>query len=293
MKRVEILARAAIAALLAVGTAQGAVLQTDDFQVDQEGWGWASGGSVPWDWLPNGGPAGDGDGFLQFLSGSFGSNQNLAAINNTANWAGDYLSIGAEKVTVDFMVSPESDPLALRIILFGPDSNSERWSSTDAAQVPNDGVWRSYEFSLAEEDFTYVTGGTPFLPADFNLNGEVEAGDLTTWESSFGVDNGADANFDGQSDGADFLQWQRDFGATAFTDLMGGVIQFMFRHNPEPDFRGTNVNAQAGMDNVALVGPTNAAAATANVPEPGALGLLLCGGVLALLRARRTARATA
>lgn len=284
-------ARIAVLFSLCAGSARGAVLQMDDFEVDNEGWGFFTGGAVAWDVVPDGGPTGAGDGFLQFSAGSLGSNQNLAAVNGSENWSGDFLSVGAEKVTVDFMVSPESDPVDLRLILFGPTSNSDRWSSTTVAQVPNDGVWRSYEFSLAEEDFIYVTGGTPFVTADFNLNGKVEVGDLTTWETSFGIDDGADANFDGVSDGTDFLQWQRRFGDSAFTRLLGSVTQVMFRHNPEPMFGGTFVNALAGMDNVALVGPTNAAAAATGVPEPGALGLLTCC-VLTWMAVRRVSQPT-
>jgi len=47
--------------------------------------------------------------------------------------------------------------------------------------------------------------------ADFDVDGDVDADDLTLWEAAFGVTNGADADLDGDSDGADLLIWQREF----------------------------------------------------------------------------------
>ena len=52
-----------------------------------------------------------------------------------------------------------------------------------------------------------------FSPADFNLDGLVNADDLSRWQTAYGVDNTADADGDGDTDGADFLVWQREMGA--------------------------------------------------------------------------------
>ena len=49
--------------------------------------------------------------------------------------------------------------------------------------------------------------------ADFDDDGDVDAGDLATWNANFGsaaTDATGDANGDGLADGADFLQWQRE-----------------------------------------------------------------------------------
>src|SRR5690606_36690830 len=51
----------------------------------------------------------------------------------------------------------------------------------------------------------------PSTPGDFNDDGNVDAEDLSRWQSSFGVDDQADADGDNDSDGADFLIWQRNY----------------------------------------------------------------------------------
>jgi hypothetical protein len=53
-----------------------------------------------------------------------------------------------------------------------------------------------------------------YLPADFNDDGLVNAGDLTIWKGAFGVDANGDANGDNVTNGADFLVWQQQFGQT-------------------------------------------------------------------------------
>lgn len=55
------------------------------------------------------------------------------------------------------------------------------------------------------------------IPGDFQLDGDVDAADLTLWKNGYGLAAGAapnngDANADGSVDGADFLLWQRNLG---------------------------------------------------------------------------------
>ncbi len=199
----------------------GAMLHTDDFQTDLSGW--TSGGASV-SRQTTGGPGGGGDGFLHLLP-IFG---NFATFNSSPPWIGDFSTIGAAEVTADMMAAVGSSPLSMRIVLFGPGvspSTSTRWTSTLAVEVPADGVWRNYTFSLGESDLTRVLGvdtyqnlmsgvlrvmlrhdsGTP------DSGGEPVAGDL-------GIDNiklsapvtlAGDLNGDGTVDGADFLIWQR------------------------------------------------------------------------------------
>jgi hypothetical protein len=49
----------------------------------------------------------------------------------------------------------------------------------------------------------------PTSPADFDRDGRFDADDLSLWQASYGVNNGADADGDGDTDGRDFLLWQR------------------------------------------------------------------------------------
>lgn len=56
----------------------------------------------------------------------------------------------------------------------------------------------------------------PTLPGDFNGDGDVDAGDLTTWRTWYAVNANGDADSDGDTDGRDFLLWQRNYtGALA------------------------------------------------------------------------------
>ena len=53
---------------------------------------------------------------------------------------------------------------------------------------------------------------SPFT-ADFDLDGDVDADDLTQWRGDFGLNGLSDADNDGDSDGADFLAWQQQLGS--------------------------------------------------------------------------------
>jgi hypothetical protein len=86
-----------------------------------------------------------------------------------------------------------------------------------------------------------IVASAPSFAGDYNRDGRVDGGDLTTWKGDFGkVEAGlaADGDADGDADGADFLIWQRNFGA-----------------------------------------PPPAVAALGVVPEPGGLGLVAVGGL--------------
>lgn len=94
------------------------------------------------------------------------------------------------------------------------------------------------------------------IPADFNLDGQVDVADLSTWATGFGATNTdfqfGDANLDGQVDVADLSAWATRFGQTA-------------------------------ADFIAPITSLNSATA---IPEPSAL-LLLMGATLSTYRRRR------
>jgi len=68
-------------------------------------------------------------------------------------------------------------------------------------------------------DAQFACGGfvTP-LNADFDGDGDVDGGDLVSWENGFDTSAAGDADKDRDTDGADFLAWQRfytNFGGVA------------------------------------------------------------------------------
>jgi GH35 family endo-1,4-beta-xylanase len=64
-------------------------------------------------------------------------------------------------------------------------------------------------------------------PGDFDGDFDVDAEDLTVWQTSFAVDASADADHDGDTDGTDFLIWKRHLGANFAAAPASAVV-------PEP-----------------------------------------------------------
>lgn len=50
------------------------------------------------------------------------------------------------------------------------------------------------------------------IPADFDLDGDVDGDDLDEWQNAYNTTDIGDADADGDSDGRDFLIWQRQYG---------------------------------------------------------------------------------
>lgn len=74
-------------------------------------------------------------------------------------------------------------------------------------------------------------------PADFDINGIVDASDLATLEAAYGSTAGGDADLDGDTDGADFLILQRDYDGAAPLSALVNV--------PEPSSLGMALLALA------------------------------------------------
>lgn len=71
---------------------------------------------------------------------------------------------------------------------------------------------------LRDIGYTTIIPMPSFSPADFNQDGDVDSGDLLTWQNGYGLNANGDTDSDGDSDGRDFLLWQREYtGPLPFT----------------------------------------------------------------------------
>ncbi|MEO2046112.1 MAG: hypothetical protein ABGX16_06005 [Pirellulales bacterium] len=77
--------------------------------------------------------------------------------------------------------------------------------------------------SFSDFRFAFAPGCSSGLPGDFNCDQRVNDDDLTLWNQSFGLDDGADADGDGDSDGGDFLIWQQNHGTDLNTPALAVV----------------------------------------------------------------------
>jgi hypothetical protein len=213
--------------LFQAGAAGAATLHRDDFTAaGTSGWGGGGAGGQTVARVGTGGPAGGGDAYLQYQS----PGANLAVHNALPAWTGDYDAINAMRISVDARNSVGSDPVALRLVLFGPTSTGNRWTSSQPTIIPADDVWRNFTFSLAQPDLTLVLGSATY---DDLLSGVVQVmlrhdpgepssgGEGVT--ATLGLDNIhlraarqlADFNDDDAISAADFTVWQTSFGAAA------------------------------------------------------------------------------
>lgn len=121
-----------------------------------------SGGADP-TVIPNDGPLGAGDAYLQITStGSVGPGANAATNNIADAWIGNYAAANLRWLLVEMRSPAFSEPLEIRTVLHGPSATGTRYTSVTTEAVPNDGIWRKYEFSLAEADLVRVQGADSY-----------------------------------------------------------------------------------------------------------------------------------
>ncbi len=233
-----------LAALVAIpqlvcGAAGAAVLHSDNFDAaGTSGWsGGALGGQIV-NRQAGGGPQGVGDPFLQLQT----SLSNLAVHNTLSSWTGDYTAAGAARVSVDLMNAVGSGQLSMRLVLFGPTSTGNRWTSSVAQEVPADGVWRTYEFSMTEDAVSLVLGAAtyPAMMADIRQvmlrhdPGTPSSGGSSV-TATLGVDNvrlraaplAGDYNDDGLVDTVDYSVWSAAYGGTGPNAADGNADGFI------------------------------------------------------------------
>jgi len=107
--------------------------------------------------ISSGGPSGANDNYLQSVSeGGIGADSRQV-IFNTVQWIGDYAAAGVVEIGGQFRNSG-STTLFMRIALEGGTGTFSWFSSTQAFQLPADGLWHEASFSISESDLTRLTG---------------------------------------------------------------------------------------------------------------------------------------
>jgi len=152
--------RAAAAVLMLVVT--GLVLAVEPGQVDN----FSDGTVMGWDEgfqspnppvnIPNGGPMGAGDAYLENTSdGGFGAGSRMVMFNN-AQWTGNFNALGIPLTIRAHMANFGAELLLMRVALEG--ANGARYASSAWAVIEADDMWYEVTFDLTESAMTLVEG---------------------------------------------------------------------------------------------------------------------------------------
>ncbi|HEV3410262.1 MAG TPA: hypothetical protein VG095_08200 [Chthoniobacterales bacterium] len=104
--------------------------------------------------IATGGPAGTDDRYLRNISSGSGREGSKHVMFNTAQWIGNYNAAGVDRITMH-MANFGSTTLYMRIAFEGGGSY---YSSSTAAVLPPDAVWRPVTFDLTPSGMTSVSG---------------------------------------------------------------------------------------------------------------------------------------
>ncbi len=140
--------------LASPASAQVMAGQSDDFN-DGTTQDWRNGRNTPdVSNVPDGGPDGAGDGYLQInADGSFIAGRLVAF--NTDQWIGDWTAAGITSVTMD-LNNTGTNPLTIRLWIEGPGGT---FVSDDNVALPVSSGWQSASFSVDPADLV-ASGGT-------------------------------------------------------------------------------------------------------------------------------------
>jgi hypothetical protein len=128
----------------------------DTFSIDEQNW--FAGGlgpppvsfpPVPPNQIPNGGPTGDGDGFLQITAtGGSGAGSRLVAMNG-AQWAGNYLAAGVKSISMDLQNQSSTD-LVIRLLFENPIAGppTDEGITSFGAVLPANSDWMHFVFPI-------------------------------------------------------------------------------------------------------------------------------------------------
>lgn len=190
----------AFVTLLCVGESSLAVDwgQVDDFQ-DGTTQNWITnalgqGGGPPPVNIPNGGPAGSGDAYMQLTSlGGSGAGSRMVVIN-PVQWSGNYTAASVTLLTMNLNNLGQTD-LFLRILFedpfMGPPTNIA--CSTVPVVVPAGSGWTTAMFPVAAGDLTALLGDVGTVLANTTVlriyHSVTTAFPGSPIEASLGVDN--------------------------------------------------------------------------------------------------------
>jgi hypothetical protein len=149
-----------LAALTAMPAAAIVLGQIDDFEtLTTQNW---SGGANPTN-IPNGGPDGSGDAYLQITPSGTGYGP-LGTYNQT-QWTGDYTAAGVGRISFDLNNFGPS-PVALRISIL---TTVATFTTTNEVVLPPNSGWVTAEFLLDPVAMTRTGGTGTFAQAMANV----------------------------------------------------------------------------------------------------------------------------
>ena len=131
-------------------------LQVDDFE-DGTTMGWEEGAPSPNPPVnvPDGGPGGAGDAYLEnSSSGGTGAGSRMVMFNN-AQWTGDYLAAGVSSLQAHLNNLGSTD-LPMRVAIEG--AGGGRFASIDPIVLPAGSGWQHVVFELTDAAMTSVGG---------------------------------------------------------------------------------------------------------------------------------------
>ncbi|MEL6811960.1 MAG: T9SS type A sorting domain-containing protein [Bacteroidota bacterium] len=132
---------------------------TNDFE-DGTTQGWSNGGGSPNPPvnIPDGGPGGAGDNFLEEVSsGAAGPGGKMVIFNENAEWLGNYVAAGI--LGIDFSIkNGGSEDLFIRIGIEGGPDGSEMVTTNFISVPVSQSDWTGIGFSMDPSEFTVTDG---------------------------------------------------------------------------------------------------------------------------------------
>jgi hypothetical protein len=115
-----------------------------------------------------------------------------------------------------------------RVVVYGDSVLGHVVNATELLGLNNSGQMLFSVEAQSPDDWRALVVATPAQAADFQEDGDVDAGDLDRWKMHHGTSPSAahsqgDADGDGDVDGGDFLVWQRQLGSGTSVAPSGAV----------------------------------------------------------------------